>query len=231
MIELFPEGFEESDRGVDVQLAAYTGGDGEQRLREAFADVSSEPVADDWQDRWRSFHRPTRVGPLWVGPSWEPAPDDALAVVIDPGRAFGTGSHPTTRLSLELLLELEPGSLLDLGCGSGVLAIAGAKLGFAPVYAFDADEAAVEVAQANAERNVVAVQARLADALTALLPTADVAVANIALDVVEAVVPRVDAGVVVTSGYLDSQRPALAAFEHAEHRTQDGWAADLFRAK
>ena len=144
MLELFPEGFEEADRGEDVELAAYTGADGERRLREAFAEVSSEPVADDWQDRWRSFHRPVRVGPLWVGPPWEPAPHDAVAVVIDPGRAFGTGAHPTTRLSLELLLELEPGSLLDVGCGSGVLAIAGAKLGFAPVHAFDVDEAAVE---------------------------------------------------------------------------------------
>jgi ribosomal protein L11 methyltransferase len=231
MLEVFPEGFEETDRGEDVQLTAYTGADGERRLRAAFAGVSSEPVAEDWQDRWRSFHRPIRVGPLWVGPPWEPPPDDAIVVVIDPGRAFGTGAHPTTRLSLELLLELEPGSLLDIGCGSGVLAIAAAGLGFAPVHAFDVDEAAVEATHENAERNGAAVRARLADGLTAGLPTADVAVANIALDVVEAVVPRLDAGVVVTSGYLDSQRPALAAFEHAGHRTQDGWAADLYRAK
>ena len=81
-------------------------------------------VEDGWEDRWRKFHRPVRVGRLWVGPPWETPPADALAVVIDPGRAFGTGAHPTTQLCLELLQELEPGSLLDVGCGSGVLSVA-----------------------------------------------------------------------------------------------------------
>ena len=85
-----------------------------------------------------------------------------IEIVIDPGQAFGTGAHPTTRLCLELLLELRPrgGSLADLGCGSGVLAIAAAKLGFAPVTAFDTERAAVEATQENARENGVTLDAR-----------------------------------------------------------------------
>jgi ribosomal protein L11 methyltransferase len=169
--------------------------------------------------------------PAVVGPPWERPAPESIAVVIDPGRAFGTGAHATTRLTLELLLRLERGSLLDVGCGSGVLAIAAAKLGFRPVSALDLDPVAVEATLANAKRNGVEVQARVADVLAESPPAASVAVANIALDVVEAVVPRLRAGAVVTSGYLDSQQPSLAGVEHVERRTESGWAADLYRAK
>ena len=124
MLELFPDGFEEVEQADSLELAAYVGSDGEKLLRRAFGEVASEPVVDDWPERWRSFHVPVRIGPLWVGPPWKEPPADAVAVVIDPGRAFGTGAHPTTRLALELLLEVERGSLLDVGCGSGVVAIA-----------------------------------------------------------------------------------------------------------
>ena len=95
--------------------------------------VTPRTSPEGWEDRWRDFHHGVVVGRFWVGPPWEEAPAGVEAIVIDPGRAFGTGAHPTTRLTLELLQELEPGSLLDVGCGSGVLSIAAAKLGFAPV--------------------------------------------------------------------------------------------------
>jgi ribosomal protein L11 methyltransferase len=130
-----------------------------------------------------------------------------------------------------LLLELEHGSFLDVGCGSGVLAIAAARLGFAPVSAVDVDPDAVEATETNAAANGVAVHAALVDARRDRLPATDVAVANITLAVVEAVVPRLDSTAIVTSGYLDGQLPALSGLAHSARRTADGWAADLFRAK
>jgi ribosomal protein L11 methyltransferase len=149
-------------------------------------------------------------------------------IVIDPGRAFGTGSHPTTRLTLELLQTLEPGSLLDVGCGSGVLSIAAAKLGFEPVLAVDLDAAAVDATTENARVNGVVVDAQLADALAEDLPHVDVALANVALDVVERLLGRLDASRVVTSGYLDRDRPHGEGWTHVDRATADGWAADVF---
>ena len=158
MLALFPEGFEERETGGGLELVAYAHSDREQASRAAFgAAVAAEDVAAGWEDGWRAFHRPARIGPLWIGPPWEESDPGSLAVVIDPGRAFGTGAHPTTRLCLELLLDLEPASLLDLGCGSGVLSVAAAKLGFKPVVALDHDEVAVEVTAENARVNGVTV--------------------------------------------------------------------------
>ena len=151
-----------------------------------------------------------------------------LPVIIDPGRAFGTGAHATTRLCVDALDALPRGSLLDVGCGSGVVAIAAAKLGFAPVVAVDADPDAIEVARANARANGAAIDVFAADATTVQLPPARVAVVNIALDVVEAIAPKLDAEVVVTSGYLEQQRPTLP-LAHAGRLGSDGWAADVWR--
>jgi ribosomal protein L11 methyltransferase len=148
--------------------------------------------------------------------------------VIDPGRAFGTGAHATTRLCLEWLQELRPGSLLDVGCGSGVIAIAAARLGHAPVTAVDVDPAAVDATIRNAAANHLRVDARLADAENEPLPIADAAVANIALAAVQAIAPRLRARVVITSGYLAGERPALAGLRHTGRRRAEEWAADLW---
>ena len=229
MLALFPEGFEEirrRDGGLD--LCAYTDAAGEERARRSFARVRSEPVAPGWEETWRRFHRPVQVGPLWVGPPWERADAGVRAVVIDPGRAFGTGAHPTTRLCLEVLLGLERGSLVDLGCGSGVLAISAAKLGFAPVVAVDADEAAVQTARANARANGVVVEVVRADVLADPIPAADVAVANIAPAVVERLAVRTPAALLVTSGYVVSERLRLTGWRHKVRREADGWAVDLY---
>ena len=228
MIELFPAGFEEIEHDGDVELAAYTDAGGEERLWHAFGGGSAREVPEDWAERWRDFHRSVRVGALWVGPPWEAPPPDAVAVVIDPGRAFGTGAHATTRLVLELVTRSPRGSLLDLGCGSGVVAIAAAKLGFDPVTALDHDPLAVEATRTNAARNGVAVEVRLGELRASPLPPADVAVANITLETVIEVGPLVAARRLITSGYLESEHPSLAGYDHLERVGADGWAADLF---
>jgi ribosomal protein L11 methyltransferase len=229
MLELFPEGFEELDHPDGLELVAYTDAAGEERLWAAFGKVAGEEVALGWEERWREFHRPVRIGRLWVGPPWEEPPPDADAVVVDPGRAFGTGGHATTRLCLRLLSDLERGSLLDIGCGSGVLAIGAARLGFGPVTALDHEAAAVEATRRNAAANRVVVDIRRADAFTDPLPTADVAVANISAEAVQRLLPRFDARTIVTSGYLEREAPSGDGLRHERRLTDNGWAADVFR--
>lgn len=141
-----------------------------------------DPVEEqNWVQLTQSQFDPIRVsGRLWIVPSWHESPDPAaINLILDPGMAFGTGSHPTTRLCLEWLERtVKPGdSVLDYGCGSGILAIAAAKLGAAQVAGVDIDPQAVEAANANAERNgVVAV---FADSAAPLAGEYDVVVANI----------------------------------------------------
>lgn len=190
--------------------------------------MSAADVAGGWEERWREFHHGVRIGPLWVGPPWEPIPVDTQAVIIEPGRAFGTGAHPTTRLCVELLAELPRGSLLDVGCGSGVLSVAAARLGFAPIHAVDHDPVAVEAAVANAEANGVEVAARTVDALKGDLPETDVVVANLTLEDVGLLAPLVRSRFLVSSGYLESDWPDLDRRQHVRRATRDGWAADIW---
>src|SRR4029078_6226317 len=136
-IELAPGGFEEWETGEALTVGLYVDESAVEAIRAAFADVDVTPVEPGWEDAWRAFHRPARAGGLLIGPPWEgpatcdraggcwsvppggrPAPGE-LGVVIDPGRAFGTGAHPTTRLCIELLATSERGSLPDVGCGVG----------------------------------------------------------------------------------------------------------------
>jgi ribosomal protein L11 methyltransferase len=231
LLPLAPAGFEEVELGGELELAVYADSDAEERIRAAFPDAASAPVEPGWEDRWRTFHRPVRAGGLWIGPPWAPPPAGEVAVVVDPGRAFGTGGHPTTRACIELLAIVQRGSLLDAGCGSGVLAVAAARLGFEPVFALDHDPAAVEAAERTARTNGVRVSVSAADVLTDELPRVDVVVANIELCAVEALLARRPAATAVTSGYLADEVPSAPAWQHAERIELDGWAADVLVAK
>jgi ribosomal protein L11 methyltransferase len=230
LLEIAPEGFEEVDAGDRLELAAYLDERGEGRARALFGQVSVSPVEPGWEDRWRAFHRPVVAGGLWLGPPWEHAPESMSAVVVDPGRAFGTGAHATTRACVELLADLGRGSCLDAGCGSGVLAVAAVRLGFAPVVAVDADPEAVEVARATARLNRAPVEVRPADVLRDELPPADVVVANIELAVVEGLLARSPAPTAVTSGYRSDEAPRTPGWERAGRMELEGWAADLLVA-
>lgn len=230
LLELSPAGFEELEvDGGTIELAVYADSDAAAELLAKLPGATMEQVAEGWEHAWRGFHRPVMAGGLWIGSPWETPPDPSRAVVIDPGRAFGTGAHPTTHLSVDLLAGTATrGALLDVGCGSGVVAIAAARLGFAPVHAVDVDPVAIEVTRTNARVNDVAVETAVADALTGALPAADVAVANVLLRPVERILARLDAHEAITSGYLAGERPGHPGWRHVETREAAGWAADRF---
>jgi ribosomal protein L11 methyltransferase len=229
-VALAPKGFEERDVGAATELAVYVEDAALDGLRTRLPEATVEQVEDGWDTAWRAFHRPVEVAGIWLGPPWETPPDPSRAVVIDPGRAFGTGAHPTTRLCIELLAGAESrGSLLDVGCGSGVLAIAAARLGFGPIACIDFDPVAVETTLANAADNGVEVEAHVLDALGDALPGADVVVANVLLDPVQEILARLEAREAITSGYLDGERPAHPGWVHVDVAVLDGWTADRFR--
>jgi ribosomal protein L11 methyltransferase len=189
LLELAPSGVEESTLADGAIEYAVYGAPGElpalpaleAAAGAALVQISTEEIADDWSQRWRQFHRPLVLADrLTVRPPWEPPASTPLDVIIDPGQAFGTGAHATTRLCLELLLELEPqGRFVDLGCGSGVLAIVAAKLGWRPVIALDHDPAALAATRANALTNGVEVDARGFDLMAEQVPECDFVAANV----------------------------------------------------
>ncbi len=243
LLELAPGGVEEVDLGERVEYAIY-GAPGElpalpdleAAAGDALVEVSTSEVADDWGERWKAFHEPVEVGPLLVRPPWAPARDGLDDIVIDPGRAFGTGGHHTTRLCLELLLTVAPGGpFMDLGCGSGVLAIAAAKLGWGPVAGVDFDPLAVEATVANAEVNGVAVTAERVDLLKGVAPSAPTVAANLLRPLLLALRFDDPPDTLIASGLLvaeaDEAAAALAAhgLVEVERRSAGEWSALLLR--
>lgn len=243
---LAPNGVEEERGPGYVEYAIYGGegelpelGDLDAAVAGGRIEVSSTEVPDDWADRWRDFHKPLLVADrLWLRPSWEPPREGAIDVVVDPGQAFGTGAHPTTRLSLEFLCELEPGGeLVDLGTGSGVLAIAAAKLGWGPIRGYDHEPAALEAAAANAAANDVQLRLErmnLREQLPRLAPTV---VANMTSPILKAVatqlveVPQKLVCSGILPAELDEVAETFAATSLVEvARRQEGdWAALVLR--
>lgn len=190
----------------------------------------------DWVKRTQTQFEPLRVGQrLWVGASWHEPPSDALvALRLDPGRAFGTGSHPSTRLALRFLeARIQGGEqVLDYGCGSGILAIAAARLGAARVDAVDIDPDALAVSAENARLNGAEVRTLTPDALGA--ESYDVVISNILAQPLILLAPLLatrtrHAGRIALSGLLGTQRTEVAAayapwFELAAGACDEGWA-------
>ena len=197
----------------------------------------------DWVRITQSQFAPIRVAPrLWIVPSWHAPPDPgAINIVLDPGLAFGTGSHPTTRLCLEWLEQhLVPGnSVIDYGCGSGILSIAAARLGARGVTGVDIDPQAVKASRYNAQRNGVPLQFH--DAEVARLEPADVVVANILSNPLKVLAPLLadfvlPGGRIVLSGILAAQARDVADrylpwFDLDAFASMDGWVRISGRRK
>lgn len=206
-------------------------------------DLTARRVDDkDWLESWKADFVPVRIGTFVVRPSWsEPIAGDSVEVVLDPGMAFGTGLHPTTQQCLEALstMRVEGKSLLDVGTGSGILAIAAAKRGASPVVAVDTDELAVEAARENAMRNGVAIpvgQGSAADVPGRF----DIVVANIVSPVLQRIAPDLAArlrggGTLLVAGISapaeGATREALAQarLEVLDRTIRDDWVALALR--
>jgi ribosomal protein L11 methyltransferase len=242
LVELAPEGFEQVDGDDFVEFALY-GAPGElpelpegpARIGAVEVQVSSTAVGDDWADRWREFHRPVQIGHIHVRAPWHKPPRGGVDIVIDPGQAFGTGAHPTTQMCMELMLGLPAtGALADLGCGSGVLAIAAAKLGFGPITAIDNEHAAVDATLANARANGVTLERVERHDLRAVpAAVAPVTVANLVrpllLRVAELLPEQPET--LIVSGLLEGEEDevaaAFASFSERRRLRLQEWSALL----
>ncbi len=210
-------------------------------LRDAEPSLPGGPGIDllpdeDWAQSWKAHYRPVHVaGDLWICPSWLPPPEpDAINLLLDPGMAFGTGEHPTTAQCLEWLVENPPKgkTIIDYGCGSGILAIAAMKSGAARAIAVDIDPLALEVARENAVRNLVAgaIEFALPGELSA--PPAMLVIANILARPLIELAPVIAAlvmpgGTLLLCGMLDDQADevmrAYGGFDFAR-RSRAGWS-------
>lgn len=229
---LLPDGFEEIECEGRLQVVAYP--ESADELPAELGPWTLETVESDWAERWREFHHGRVIGKrLWVGPPWETAPAGLQRVVIDPGQAFGTGGHGSTRSTLELLASLPSGGpVLDLGCGSGVLSIAALRLGFHPVHACDNDPIAVEVTLENAERNGVTLAPFVADAISDPLPDVPLWIANILRRPLEQLLARPDAAArAIVSGLVHDEQLDAPAYRVERRVVLDGWQAILLERR
>ena len=253
LVQLAPGGVEEEAGSDWVEYAIY-GAEGELpdlgQVKAAAGDdlveITSERIPDDWADRWRDFHEPTVVagGRVVIRPAWSenPAPD-ALDVVVDPGQAFGTGAHPTTRMCVDLLFGLSErrlarGPLVDLGTGSAVLAIVAAKLGWSPVVGVDHELPAIEAARTNALVNGVELELRRMNLRAESAPFAPTIVANLTApvlrDVCQHLVEAPES--LILSGLLREEAEEVAGgfarhgLSTAERLDSGDWSAVLLRS-
>jgi ribosomal protein L11 methyltransferase len=262
LLELAPSGVEEVDVSAETVEYAIYGPPGElpelPDLRavagDALVEISTREIADDWAERWREFHRPLVLGDrLVVRPPWEPPSGAKLDLVIDPGRAFGTGAHATTALCLELLLGLvldparpdagraqgrhRPESVIDVGCGSGVLAIAAGRLGFAPVTALDLDPLSIAATAENAQVNRVSLEVRRFDLRAEPVPAGGVVLANLLAPLLLALRLSEQTHTAIVSGLLTQEADRIArhfaaqGFREHARRARGEWVASLLHRR
>ncbi|MBR0319738.1 MAG: 50S ribosomal protein L11 methyltransferase [Clostridia bacterium] len=206
-------------------------------------EISVQSVQDtDWNENWKKYYKPFRAGKhLVIKPSWETwdAQEGDLIIEMDPGMAFGTGTHETTALCVELIEDYyKGGTLLDVGTGSGILALCAAKLGAENITAVDIDPDAVRVAKENAQRNGVAdkIDVREGDLIQGLDASFDFAAANILAPIVKLLLPpmykhTVKGGLFICSGILKEQEEDVcdaiekAGYTLLEVRRKNDWVA------
>jgi ribosomal protein L11 methyltransferase len=252
LTELAPAGLEERDVGPDTVEYAIYGAPGELPAMPdvraaaggALVEVSTTELPDDWDVRWRTWHPAVVVEgggrAVRIRPPWEEPRPGTIDVAIEPAQAFGTGAHETTRLCLALLLETPAaGPLADWGCGSGVLAVAAAKLGFAPVTACDVEAASVAATEDAALANGVELEVTRCDLRRAPGPYAPTVTANLIRPLLLEVAANLERApdTLIASGLLrhEADEVAVAFAETGLHETarREGgeWAALLLRTR
>jgi ribosomal protein L11 methyltransferase len=250
LVQLAPGGVEEEAGPGWVEYAIYGAegelpdlGEVEAAAGDDLVEITSEKVPDDWADRWRDFHEPTVLagGRVVIRPDWHASPEpNALDVVIDPGQAFGTGAHPTTRMCVELLVRLADegnasGALVDLGTGSAVLAIVAAKLGWSPVLGVDHELPAIVAAGENAGANGVEMTFERKNLRAEPAPAAPTMVANLTAPVLRDVASNIAQAPerLILSGLLTEEAQGVAdefrvhGLEVAERLDSGDWSALL----
>lgn len=242
LARLQPAGWEEADDGRTLRFWLPDGAEEDAQTRAGLrrlatlGALTTEAQEAGWQDGWRRFHRPVVEGRVRVRPPWYPADPGLLDVVVDTGMAFGTGSHFTTRLCLRALQAVPPAPLLDAGCGSGVLALAAARLGFAPVTAVDNDPLAVASSRRNAAANGLELDVYEADVTDGAvpLPNVEVCVANLLQGPILELAARIQDGPwrprhLILSGLLADQGDevvaALGGYTLVARQQASGWLA------
>ena len=220
-----------------------------ERLAEGgFEDAKTEIIGlceEDWANSWKEFYKPFKIGKIVIVPAWESyeAEDDEIIVTMDPGMAFGTGTHETTRLIIGLLQKYvkEGMSLLDVGTGSGILAICGAKLGAGPCRAYDIDPMSVRVANENIresglEEKITCDQSDLLKQVKNIAGGYDIICANIVADIIIRMTPDVapfmsEKTVLLASGIISERADDVVAcfedngFKIVERAEDNGWCA------
>lgn len=202
---------------------------------------------EDWAEAWKRYFKPERIGKIVIKPSWEDytSNDDEIVIELDPGMAFGTGTHPTTRICLKLLQELisPQTEMLDVGTGSGILALAGAKLGAKKVCAMDIDPVAVRVAVENIRHNRLdkSIEVYESNLLERPLDSKfNLVVANIITNAIMELVPQLEkvlmpGGIFVASGIIEERLPETMecltkqGFINVKQISEEGWVGLIAR--